>query len=397
MSIIIKSGSSSNTAVVGSGGDFAVSLTNPTAAAAGIFAGVNPFGQLSVAVDGMPLFTDVFEGGTIDTTNRWTPSGTVAASIVTSNMVIAPSTTASATSVLSTIPSFQIATSVTLGVAVTLEAGTVTGNHRFWGFGVPPSTPGTAAAPLQDAVGFEVDTAGVLRASCYSGGTRIFTQSLGPITDGLTHTYVVTVRGDIAFFFKDTFDLPLATSVVGPSVKVLPLRFASLNSGSVSGAPVMTVGGLSVLDSARTAQALSDGTYPWRKARIDTTGAINVAQRSTDLIVSTTAGAGVALTATLPAAGAGLFHYINKIAITKYAAAAITGNATPTVVTTTNIPGSMAYTMATAMPVGTSIDRIDDFTGAPLKVSAANTATTIVAPVTTSVIWRITVQYYTGP
>lgn len=397
MSIIIKSGSSSSTAVVGPGGDLAVSITNPKAAAAGIFAGVTPFGQLSVATDPMPLFTDVFEGGSLDTTNRWTLAGTVNATIVSSNMVLAPGTTANATTAVSTQPSFQIATSITLGVQVTCEAGTVTGNHRFWGFGTSPSNPGSAAAPLQDAVGFEVDTTGTLRASSYNAGVRIFTQSLGVITDGLPHTYVLTVRGDIAFFYKDSFDIPLATSFVGPAVKVLPLRFASLNSAAVVGTPVMTVAGLSVLDASRTAQALSDGTYPWRKARIDPTGAISVAQRSTDLIVSVTAAASVALTATLPAAGVGLYHYINKIAITKYAAAAVTGNAAPTVVTTTNIPGSMAYTMATAMAIGTVVERIDDFTGAPLKATAANTNTTIVAPTTTSVLWRITVQYYTGP
>lgn len=383
----------------GTTGDLAVSITNPAAAAAGMFAGVNPFGQLQVAGDGMPIFTDVFEGGVIDTVNRWATSGTVTPTIVSSNLLINPATTASATSVVSTLPSFVIATSIILGVSIVLESGTTaTGNHRFWGFGLPPSPPGTAAAPVQDGVGFEVDTTGQLRASCYNAGTRISTQALGPApTDGLGHTYVVLVRGDIAFFYKDAFDLPTAVSYVGPSVKNLPLRFASLNSAAVTGTPTMLVSGMSVVDNARSGAAINDGTFAWRKARVDATGALSVVGRPSDLVVSVTAAASTALTATLPAAGAGLYHYITKIAVTKYCTIAITGTAAPTVVTTTNIPGSLAYTMATAMAIGTTIDRLDDYADAPLKVAAANTATTIVAPLVTNALWRINVQYFVGP
>lgn len=114
------------------------------------------------------------------------------------------------------------------------------------------------------------------------------------------------------------------------------------------------------------------------------------------LVVSTTAAVTTATTATLPAAGVGLFHYITSITIQRYAGAALTGASTPVVVTSTNLPGSLAWTFDTAAAIGTSQVQSYNFAGNPLKASAANTATTIVAPSVTSGLWRINVSYYTA-
>lgn len=384
----------------GATGDVAVAITNPNAAAAGIYAGITATGALNVALDPLPIFADAFEGGVLDTTTRWALSGSVNATLTNSNLLINPDVTANATCAITTQPAFVLSASTAIGVGITIEAAVTLGNHRFWGFGLPPSTPGTAAAPLQDAIGFEVDTAGVLRASVYSAGTRISSQVMTRPTDGLQHIYVVLARGDVAFFYMDQFDVPNAVAYVSPAVKTLPLRLSSLNSASVTVAtPTMIASGLSVLDPGRTTTGLADGTYPWRKAKIDATGALTGVSRPADLTVSATAASGGIATATLPAAGAGLYHYITAIEIIRYAAAIIVGSSTPNTVTTTNLPGSLAWTCSSAAnAAGIITDRLaENYSGAPLRSAAANTATTIVGPATLSVVWRINVHYYTAP
>ncbi len=117
--------------------------------------------------------------------------------------------------------------------------------------------------------------------------------------------------------------------------------------------------------------------------------------RTAPLIVSATAAIGAAVTATLPAAGVNLFHHITRVNIFKYAGVAVAGAAAPVVVTTTNLPGALAWSTPTAMAVGTSYETDVESTN-PIRSSVANTATTIVAPLTASVIWRINVFYYTA-
>lgn len=111
------------------------------------------------------------------------------------------------------------------------------------------------------------------------------------------------------------------------------------------------------------------------------------------LCVSTTAATGVAVTATLPAVVA-QFHHITLIEIVKYFTVANAASATPLVVTTTNLPGSLAFTFG--QPVGAIgiTDRMIHSPESPLKSSVVNTATTIVCPATTGIIWRVNVYYF---
>ncbi len=265
-----------NLGKVGTAGDLLVSVTNPNAALAGIYATVNVFGSQNVSIDPSIWFGDTFEGSVVDVTNRWTSAGTVPPTQATGLLSVNPGSTANATSVLSTQPTFPALTSAVAATTITFESGTTAlGNHRFFGFGTA-SGVGTAAAPLQDAIGFEVDVSGVLRASVYASGSRVFTQSLTMSTDGLPHRYVVIVRGDIAFWFKDTFDIPLASSSLGTAAQTLPMRYASLNSASVTGTPTLVATGAVVIDQARNAQGIADGTYPWRRALVDASGNIAI-------------------------------------------------------------------------------------------------------------------------
>jgi len=109
-----------------------------------------------------------------------------------------------------------------------------------------------------------------------------------------------------------------------------------------------------------------------------------------------TAAVSTGVTLSIPAGGVGLFHYITRIRISKYIGATLTAAATPSIVTTTNLSNSPSFDFKTLGSLGDS-EVVDlDFTGNPLKCTTANTATTIVAPVLTGAIWKITAWYYLG-
>jgi hypothetical protein len=119
-------------------------------------------------------------------------------------------------------------------------------------------------------------------------------------------------------------------------------------------------------------------------------------RRAATLAVTATGVAAAGVTLTLPAAGAGLFHYITEIQVVKFATALLTAAATPVLVTTTNLPGTPALSFsAAASAQGTNeVQQFQPTT--PLKSSVANTATTIVCPATTATIWRVNVFYFTA-
>lgn len=289
MSIVIKSGNSQDLAAVNSSGGLKVAAnitgTNPVN-----IAEVNAAGQLKVAlptdiygnlrtiVDPTIMFFDTFDGTVFDTTNRWLTYGSVAVGQAQGNASVNPGTTANATVAVASQPSILINSAVMIAGEITFEASPIaTGNHRFWGLGSVTGNVGTAVLPLSDAVGFEVDVTGVLRASVYSNGVRTFTSILNIPTDGEPHLYAIQARGDVAFFHVDDFNVPVASTFTGPAKQNLPFRMHSLNSATVTGTPVMVVQGFAVADMARQSVGISDGVYPWRKVRVDAAGAVIVA------------------------------------------------------------------------------------------------------------------------
>lgn len=143
-----------------------------------------------------------------------------------------------------------------------------------------------------------------------------------------------------------------------------------------------------------------------------TSGAANVALRGstgdniiyakpipTALAVTALSAANSTATLTLAAPGAGLFHYITYLRIYRInnSASAITGTAL-LAYTTTNLPGSLAFSAGNALAAGAQITDADiSMAGNPLKSTAANTATTIVAPAAgAGVQTRLTALYYAG-
>lgn len=117
----------------------------------------------------------------------------------------------------------------------------------------------------------------------------------------------------------------------------------------------------------------------------------------TTSIGTVTATSGLIATLTLAAPGAGLRHYITYIAVNRFAVALLTAAATPVLVTTTNIPGSLVFSIPAEAAAQGTLDRYREDFAYPLAASAQNTATTIVGPATTNVIWRITAGFYVAP
>jgi hypothetical protein len=117
----------------------------------------------------------------------------------------------------------------------------------------------------------------------------------------------------------------------------------------------------------------------------------------TNSIGTITAAAGAAATLTLAAPGAGLRHYLTYLVIERHASALLTAGATPVIVTTTNLPGTLAFSIpADAAAQGTVNEKRREFP-MPVASVAQNTATTIVCPVATAVIWRIEAGFYVAP
>jgi hypothetical protein len=130
----------------------------------------------------------------------------------------------------------------------------------------------------------------------------------------------------------------------------------------------------------------------------DTQDELNTAisSRPSTLFVTATGAASAAVTATLPAV-AGLRHILDFIQVTRSATAALTASATPVLVTTTNLPGSPVITFGSDVAgIGVDKEGKRDFGSTGLAATALGTATTVVCPVYTGVIWRVDVAYRLG-
>lgn len=114
------------------------------------------------------------------------------------------------------------------------------------------------------------------------------------------------------------------------------------------------------------------------------------------LCVTTLSAANATVTATLSAV-ASQFHYITRIEIVRVATAAVAGTAILGY-TSTNLPGTWARSAGNAIAAGGTVKDVDEVLENPIKSSAVNTATTIVAPAAGAACQvRITIYYYVAP
>lgn len=130
-------------------------------------------------------------------------------------------------------------------------------------------------------------------------------------------------------------------------------------------------------------------------AQLSTSAPATTPSKAT-LAVTALSAANTAVTATLPAV-VGQFHYIVSLQVTRTCTTAITGSAV-LAITTTNLPGTPAWTAGNACLIGSTNKDVDISFSLPIKSSAVNTASTVVCPaIGAAGLCRITVTYYTNP
>ena len=227
-----------------------------------------------------------------------------------------------------------------------------------------------------------VDGGGLKRNLLTDINGKIETTLAQPLTDTQLRATALPISG--------TVSTGLSQGITDTQIRATPLPISgTVSTGLLQGVTDTQLRAIA-LPISGTITAITNAL----PAGTNTIGNINELRAST-LAVTITAASGVAATLTLPAAGVGLFHYITSLDIVLYSAAARTGNATPNTVTTTNLPGAIAFTFSTAGAIGTS-DVRDFIRVTPLRSAVANTATTVVAPIATGGIWRIRATYFTG-
>ena len=179
----------------------------------------------------------------------------------------------------------------------------------------------------------------------------------------------------------------------------LPMRSATTNQYVVNGitAPGVFYVPVTGLAMARVRMSAFTSGSALTSVRTSIADAlIQTEELPSSLHVTVTAAAGAIATLSLPAPGVGLFHIIDYIEVTHFGAATGVAAAAPVLVTTTNLPGAPVLQFrADAFVQGS--DQVKRLGGAvPFKSSVANTITTVVMPVTASVLWRAHAFYRIG-
>ncbi|UQN10341.1 hypothetical protein [Deinococcus sp. QL22] len=206
---------------------------------------------------------------------------------------------------------------------------------------------------------------------------------------------------------RGTFSLTLQVQGTVDGVTWVPLPMRSLTSAASNSAVLSITGSTAGLWTGScagyTQLRVTCTTYTSGSAVVTLAASLGYMDdysrngSVTPLLGTAVGAAGAALTLTLAAPGTGLRHYLTYLAINRFAAAALTAAAVPVTVTTTNLPGPLAFSFGAEAAAQGTLDRWREDFAAPLVSSAQNTATTIVCPVTTGVIWRVTAGYYVAP
>lgn len=213
------------------------------------------------------LMFDNFNGSTIDTVTRWSSpvlAGTGTITQSSGNLVATVGTTASNGAAINTQETFEpsISGDVGFGSLLTLDVAQTTNASCGIGFYTRPASF-TAATPVQDGYLWERDIAGGgLRASTYSGGVRVATSSVFPVTSPFTPVRISYSPVGAQFYFGLTAATPSYTSTISiqPGTLNLPFGFHSINHTSgPSTAPTWTTSATAVTDSNGVIQTVFNG------------------------------------------------------------------------------------------------------------------------------------------
>lgn len=209
--------------------------------------------------------------------------------------------------------------------------------------------------------------------------------------------------GIVALDLRGTFNLTVEVSgtIDGPNWIPIPMRsrfggiYLAAIAGSAAGAWIGDCAGYRAVRARVTAYTSGAAIA----SLVTEPGVLNdtLMGQVTPSLVTTVGAAAAAATLTLAAPGAGLRHYLTYLSINRFATTLLTAGAAPVTVTTTNLPGSLAFSFAADAAAAGSLDRWREDFAYPLAAVAQNTATTIVCPATTSVIWRATAGFYVAP
>lgn len=258
-------------------------------AGATAMASIFPAGFLRVTDEPRQIFYDPFDN-VLNMTDQWAqPIGAGGATLpvtATGTMTMGTGTTAAGFAKLNSIASFRPVVPAWLGFSFALalpDGAAVTANsYRFWGCGTTPAAP-TDTAPLTDAVGFEMTTAGHLVCVVYANGTRTAVADLfggKQPTDASNHRYIVYVRTDRMYWYIDGIggaQLAATSSFQSPAIQSLPVLLLAIAGATppVSDTRIQCAG-LAVWDTGKNGSQIVDGTYPWRKLQISAGGAAKV-------------------------------------------------------------------------------------------------------------------------
>jgi hypothetical protein len=276
--------------------------TTPAQLAAGLYATNSANNEQRTVEIPSQLLVDGFDTA-LDTTVRWntpTTSGTATAAVSGGSFVLAAGTTTGYAYTTSKA-SFQDVTPGQLRFAynVQLEATPYTASvYRFWGAGTVQAAPTTAGCPactntMVDAIGFEVNTDQKMYAVTYKSGVRaqIADLSAGQPSDAATHNYSTYWRAVKSHWYIDSQEVPVATgNFVQSGLNKDSLPAAYLVVQGATTATSLTSNTMSVSDTAKNNQGLSDGIYGFMKASVianDTTVSLNALETSPAKSVAT--------------------------------------------------------------------------------------------------------------
>ena len=210
-----------------------------------------------------------------------------------------------------------------------------------------------------------------------------------------------TVTLDLRGTFSLTIEV--AGTVDGANWTLIPMRPVNQASVLYVAAVVGTAAGTWVGQCAGFRQVRARVTA-YTSGSATTTLAANTAPYDnlmfgpvTNSIGTILGTAAAATTLTLAAPGLGLRHYLTYLSINRFATALLTAGTAPVNVTTTNLPGTLAFSFPAEAAAQGTLDRWREDFAFPIASVAQNTATTIVCPATPSVIWRITAGFYVAP
>lgn len=303
-----------------------------------VVAGVEPFGALNVNAGYSTLFYDSWTGP-LDTTDKWTVTGT-APSLALGDMTM--SATVSTYNALQTKDVVKPAAGFTyVANGITLEGATAgTGAGRFWGLGITTGTP-TATKLVSDGVGFEIDQAtGALYAVTYTtAGGRNIVATLTRPTDGATHRYALYFRVTAAYWYIDNLQVPVASATF-PNIDVpeLPALIVRQNAASLANSPVFVNIAHLTADTSSQGRSIADPVVGTRMARVTAAGALLVDRSSMEttgtaagnIFVARSATVGTSAAVLQAAPAAGLSLYITDVSVSNSGSTLSTVSLLPT-------------------------------------------------------------------